>query len=92
MPAWIARAVPELELDLPATAIGKDYLGSSIVGAAPSGSGVQLSLGGVLGLAVSAGSDFHGLNVPQRRLGHTAGGLPIDDRFLGVLRLKTAGA
>ena len=25
--AWIARAVPELEVDLPATAIGKDYLG-----------------------------------------------------------------
>jgi len=64
--AWIARAVPELELDLPATAIGKDYLGSSIVGAAPSGSGVQLSLGGVLGLAVSAvdGLEFNvlGLN------------------------------
>jgi len=51
--AWIARAVPELEVDLPATAIGKDYLGSSIVGTAPSGSGFQLSLGGVLGLAVS---------------------------------------
>jgi hypothetical protein len=64
--AWIARAVPELELDLPATAIGKDYLGSSIVGAAPSGSGVQLSLGGVLGVAVSAvdGLEFNvlGLN------------------------------
>ena len=44
--AWIARAVPELEVDLPATAIGKDYLGSAIVGAAPSGSGVRLSLGG----------------------------------------------
>ena len=26
--AWIARAVPELETDLPATAIGKDYIGS----------------------------------------------------------------
>jgi hypothetical protein len=52
--AWIARAVPELEVDLPSTAIGKDYLGSSIVGTAPSGSGFQLSLGGVLGLAVSA--------------------------------------
>ena len=64
--AWIARAVPELELDLPATAIGKDYLGSSIVGAAPSGSGVQLSLGGVLGVAMSAvdGLEFNvlGLN------------------------------
>jgi hypothetical protein len=64
--AWIARAVPELEVDLPATAIGKDYLGSSIFGAAPSGSGVQVSLGGVLGLAVSAidGLEFNvlGLN------------------------------
>ena len=64
--AWIARAVPELEVDLPSTAIGKDYLGSAIVGAAPSGSGFQLSLGGVLGLAVSAvdGLEFNvlGLN------------------------------
>ena len=64
--AWIARAVPELEVDLPSTAIGKDYLGSAIFGAAPSGSGFQLSLGGVLGLAVSAvdGLEFNvlGLN------------------------------
>jgi hypothetical protein len=64
--AWIARAVPELEVDLPATAIGKDYLGSSIVGAAPSGSGYQLSLVGALGVTVSAvdGLEFNvlGLN------------------------------
>jgi len=45
-----------------------------------------------LGLAVTAGSDFHGLNVPQRRLGHTAGGLEIDDRFLAALRLKAGSA
>jgi len=64
--AWITRAVPELEADLPATAIGKDWLGSAVVGAAPSGSGVQLSLAGVLGVAVSAvdGLEFNllGLN------------------------------
>lgn len=64
--AWIARAVPELEVDLPATAIGKDYLGGSIFGAAPSGSGVQVSFGGVLGMAISAvdGVEFNvlGLN------------------------------
>jgi hypothetical protein len=64
--AWIARAVPELELDLPATAIGKDYLGGSIFGAAPSGRGIQFSLGGVLGFAASAvdGLEFNvlGLN------------------------------
>ena len=51
--AWIARAVPELEVDLPATAIGKDYLGDSIFSTAPSGSGFQLSLAGLLGVAVS---------------------------------------
>jgi hypothetical protein len=58
--------VPELEVDLPATAIGKDYLGGSIFGAAPSGSGVQVSFGGVLGMAISAvdGVEFNvlGLN------------------------------
>ena len=51
--AWIARAVPELEADLPPTAIGKDYLGSSIVDSAPSGSGGQVSLAGLLALTVS---------------------------------------
>jgi hypothetical protein len=51
--AWITRAVPELEVDLPATAIGKDYLGGSIFGSAPSGSGVQFSLGGLFGIAAS---------------------------------------
>jgi hypothetical protein len=64
--AWIARAVPELEVDLPATAIGKDYLGDSIFAAAPSGRGIQLSIGGVLGFAASAvdGVEFNilGLN------------------------------
>jgi predicted metal-dependent phosphoesterase TrpH len=49
-------------------------------------------LAGSLGLSVTAGSDFHGLNVPQRRLGLTAGGLAIDDRFLAALRLKAAPA
>jgi len=51
--AWIARHVPELELDLPATAIGKDYLGSTVLSTAPSGSGFQLSLFGLLGIAAS---------------------------------------
>ena len=51
--AWIARAVPELQADLPPTAIGKDYLGDRIVDSAPSGSGVQFSLGGLLALTAS---------------------------------------
>ncbi len=51
--AWITRAVPELGVDLPPTAIGKDYLSDSLVGSAPSGSGVQFSLGGLFALTAS---------------------------------------
>jgi hypothetical protein len=74
--AWIARAVPELQIDLPATAIGKDYLGSSIVGSAPSGSGLQVSLGGVLGLAVS-GVDGVELNLLGLNFGLSPSGLKL---------------
>jgi hypothetical protein len=49
--AWIAREVPELHLDLPPTAIGKDYLaGGALVARSPGGPGVQLSLLGLLGV------------------------------------------
>ena len=51
--AWISRAVPELRLDLPPTAIGKDFLGDRILGPAPSGAGFQVSLGGLLALTAS---------------------------------------
>ena len=51
--AWITREVPELRADLPPTAIGKDYLGSSVFAAAPSGSGGQFSVAGIFGLTVS---------------------------------------
>ncbi len=51
--ATIARAVPDLGLDLPPTAIGKDYLGlTSLAAISPSGTGFQLSLAGVLGLMI----------------------------------------
>lgn len=51
--AYVARAVPELEVDLPPTAIGKDYLGDRLIATAPSGSGFQLSLFGLLGVLAS---------------------------------------
>jgi hypothetical protein len=51
--AWIGRSVPELGLDMPALAVGKDFLGNgSLLARTPSGSGFQLSLLGVLGLAI----------------------------------------
>lgn len=63
--AWVARAVPELEVDLPPTAIGKDYLGAGFVARAPSGSGVQLSLFGLLGVTASGveGLEFNVLGL-----------------------------
>jgi Protein of unknown function (DUF3750) len=52
--AHIGRSVPGLRLDLPANAIGKDYQPlSSALGRAPSGTGVQASLFGLLGVIVA---------------------------------------
>lgn len=48
--AFVGRQVPELALDLPSTAIGKDYREiQDVVSLSPSGSGVQFSLWGLLG-------------------------------------------
>ncbi|UUE56562.1 DUF3750 domain-containing protein [Pectobacterium aroidearum] len=51
--AHIGREVPALKLDMPANAIGKDYRPiTRPVGMSPSGSGVQISLLGVLGITM----------------------------------------
>jgi hypothetical protein len=51
--AWLGRAIPELGLELPPTAIGKDYLGDGVVMAqTPSGTGWQVSWSGLLGMAI----------------------------------------
>jgi len=91
--AWIARAVPELELDLPATAIGKDYLGRSVFGHAPSGSGYQVSLGGLLGVTAS-GVDGFELNVLGLNLGVSTKGvkLPLVGRIGGSRSIAPAPA
>lgn len=52
--AYVARAVPELGLELPPHAVGKDYLGATdFVASAPSGTGYQVSLFGLFGLLVA---------------------------------------
>ena len=66
--AFIAREVPELGLDLPSNAIGKDFLpGGALFAAAPSGSGFQVSLYGLAGilLALDEGLELNvlGLNI-----------------------------
>ena len=50
--AWVARHAPELKLDLPPTAIGKDYLRDTLIDSAPSGTGYQFSIRGLFGVLV----------------------------------------
>ena len=72
--AFVARKVPELGLELPPTAVGKDYLGeSTFLGPTPSGSGYQVSLFGLAGLLASI---EEGLEV--HLLGLTFGIDPLD--------------
>jgi len=49
---YVLRRVPELRVDMPPTAIGKDYLGWRSVGTTPSGTGGQINLLGVAGIAL----------------------------------------
>jgi len=88
--AFVARQVPELGLDLPPTAIGKDYLGGGrIFGPMPSGTGWQLSLFGLLGiglaweegveinvLGLSAGIDLNDLTLRLPGVGRTSALVP----------------
>ncbi|MEZ5934694.1 MAG: DUF3750 domain-containing protein [Alphaproteobacteria bacterium] len=72
--AHIGRKVPALGLELPPTAVGKDFLDKGAFAAStPSGSGYQLSMFGVLGLSLSLeeGIELH-------LLGLTLGLDPLD--------------
>jgi hypothetical protein len=65
--AHIGRQVPELRMDLPATAIGKDFpINGSLVDRTPSGTGYQFSMLGLLGVSMAReeGVEFNllGLN------------------------------
>jgi hypothetical protein len=86
--ATVARAIPELRLDLPPTAVGKDYLGPGFAAASPSGTGFQVSLFGVMGLLAAM---EEGLEI--NLLGLTFGLDPFDLalKLPGVGRLAWAG-
>lgn len=52
--AWLGLQVPELKLDLPSTAVGKDWRPiAESFGPAASGTGVQFSLYGLLGITAA---------------------------------------
>jgi Protein of unknown function (DUF3750) len=74
--SWVARAVPELAIDLPPTAIGKDYLRGEVFASAPSGRGYQLSLRGLLGVAASPVEGFE-LNLLGLSIGVGPSGLKL---------------
>ncbi len=72
--AHLGRTVPELGLELPSTAIGKDYLDrGKMIAPTPSGSGYQLSLWGLAGVSLSRNEGFE-----LHLLGLTLGIDPFD--------------
>jgi Protein of unknown function (DUF3750) len=74
--AWIARIVPELGVDLPATAMGKDYIGGSFFSRAPSGTGVQFSVAGLFGVAAGPVEGFE-LNLLGLNFGVSGSGVKL---------------
>lgn len=74
--AWIIRQVPGLEVNLPNTAIGKDFLGPDYVAETPSGAGYQFSAGGYIGILAGLREGLE-LNVLGLSLG-------IDPRHLAI--------
>jgi hypothetical protein len=87
--AYIGKKVPELRMDLPVTAIGKDYpINGSVLDSTPSGTGYQLSMLGVLGITMARDEGIE-LNLLGLSLGidfsHPALKLP----FVGRLGMGT---
>ncbi len=87
--AWVGRQVPELGLELPATAIGKDYLADGFFAAAPSGTGYQLSLYGLLGITAARAEGLE-LNLLGLVFGVDFGGPAL--KLPGIGRLGLADA
>ena len=83
--AYVGREIPELRLDLPPTAIGKDYLtNGSIFAQAPSGTGYQVSLFGLLGVLVAAEEGFE-INVLGLSIGVDPAGFALKLPIIGRL-------
>lgn len=90
--AWVARQVPTLGLEMPAIAIGKDYLGDGWnVAPTPSGTGWQASWSGLFG-ATLAGREGFELNVLGATIGLDWEDLGIKLPSLGTISAKSVGA
>lgn len=82
--AFILREVPELRVDLPPTAIGKDYLGLLPVALTPSGTGAQVSVLGLAGLTAGWEEGVE-LNLLGLTFGIDPGSLSVKLPILGRL-------
>lgn len=81
--AYVGREIPELRLDLPPTAIGKDYLtNGSIFAQAPSGTGYQVSLFGLFGMLAAAEEGFE-INLLGLHFGIDPAGLALKLPIVG---------
>lgn len=56
--AFVLRDAPELRVDMPPTAIGKDFIPGGIVARTPSGTGYQVSLYGLASILVGVEEGF----------------------------------
>lgn len=87
--AYLAREVPELAVEMPSNAVGKDFLiGRPLVAAAPSGTGFQISLYGLFGVLLARDEGLE-VNVLGLVLGLDPGDLAI--KLPGVGRLGLIG-
>jgi hypothetical protein len=82
--AFVLRQVPELRVDLPGHAIGKDYLGPRVFAPSPSGTGVQANLFGVLGVVGGADEGLE-LNLLGLTFGVDPDDLDLKLPFVGRL-------
>ena len=88
--AHVLRQAPELRVDLPPTAIGKDYLGGRVMAAAPSGTGVQFSLAGIAGILVAAEEGLE-INLLGMTFGVDPLGLSFKAPFIGRVGTALSG-
>ena len=87
--AHIGRSVPELGLDLPPTAIGKDFRGlADPLGLPPSGQGLQLSVWGLFGMILSPVEGIE-LNLLGLNLGLDLTTLGLRLPLVGVVSAET---
>jgi len=85
--AWVARQTPGFSVEMPPTAIGKDWLGWGVhLDKAPSGTGYTVSLAGLFGVTVARAEGLE-INVLGTGVGVDPGDLAIKLPALGKLAL-----